>query len=63
MGYNDITSGQLVIIKLMHPWELVKTSFRGDKEKNKYITLYAMDTYYKFGYNVELESNEEKSKV
>lgn len=37
-GYKQITSGQLLVITVMQPWELSKTIFKDNRTNPKYST-------------------------
>lgn len=63
-GHLAISSNghQLLVIKVMQPSELSKTSFRGDRAKNKYLRHVNYIKYCKFGCNIDLKANGERAR-
>ena len=45
---NQLAHGQILVSKGMQPWELRKTSFRGNKESRNYSTYVKHNIYSKF---------------
>ena len=53
-GYKQIASGQLLVIKIMQPWELSKIIFKDNRTKPKYSAYVKHSIYSTFRKDLEL---------
>lgn len=53
-GYKQIISGQLLVVKVLQPWELSKTIFKDNRTKPKYPVYVKHSVHSTFRKDLEL---------